>query len=108
MTGFFGVGGGFLIVPALVLVLGFPMRLAVGTSLLIIALNSASGVIAHLGTGNIDLSMAALFIAGGLVGSLAGGRLAGRVDETMLSRAFAGLVASIGLFLAIQNGVALL
>lgn len=51
LTGFFGVGGGFLIVPALVLVLGLPMRLAVGTSLVVIAINAAAGIVAHLGSG---------------------------------------------------------
>lgn len=108
MTGFFGVGGGFLIVPALVLVLGFPMRLAVGTSLVIIAINSAAGMVAHLGSGDIDLSLAALFIIGGFAGSTLGGRLAGRTDETQLSRAFAVLVALVGLYLIIRNGLALM
>jgi uncharacterized protein len=108
MTGFFGVGGGFLIVPALVLILGFPMRVAVGTSLVIIAINSASGVVAQLGSGAIDLGVAMLFIAGGVVGSLVGGRLAGRVDDALLSRAFAGLVVVVGLSLIIQNALALM
>lgn len=108
MTGFFGVGGGFLIVPALVLILGFPMRVAVGTSLVIIAINSASGVVSQLGSGAIDLGVAMLFIAGGVVGSLVGGRLAGRVDDALLSRAFAGLVVVVGLSLIIQNALALM
>ena len=107
MTGFFGVGGGFLIVPALVLVLGFPMRLAVGTSLAIIAINSAAGVVAHLGSGGIDLRLAALFIVGGLAGSALGSRAAGRADETQLSRGFAALVVLVGLYLIIRNGMAL-
>jgi uncharacterized membrane protein YfcA len=97
LTGFFGVGGGFLIVPALVLVLGFPTRLAVGTSLAIIAINSAAGVLAHLGSGGIDIALAALLVLGGLAGATLGGRLAGRVDETKLSRGFAALVALVGL-----------
>ena len=107
LTGFFGVGGGFLIVPALVLVLGFPMRLAVGTSLAIIAINSAAGVLAQLGSGGIDLGLAALFILGGLAGATLGGRLAGRVDEAKLSRGFAALVALVGLYLIARNGLAL-
>ncbi len=53
LTGFFGVGGGFLIVPALVLVLGLPMRAAVGTSLLVIAINSAAALLGHL-HGGVD------------------------------------------------------
>jgi len=107
LTGFFGVGGGFLIVPALVLVLGFPMRLAVGTSLAIIAINSGAGILAHLGTGGIDLPLAALFIAGGFAGVTAGGRLTGRIDEVKLSRGFAVLVALIGAYLIVRNGAAL-
>ena len=107
MTGFFGVGGGFLIVPALVLVLGFPMRLAVGTSLVIIAINSGAGVVAHLGSGIIDLSLATLFIIGGVAGSTLGGRLVGQIDETQLSRGFAALVALVGLYLSIRNGMSL-
>ncbi len=107
MTGFFGVGGGFLIVPALVLALGLPMRLAVGTSLVIIAINSASGVVAHLPTGGFDLQVALVFIVGGFVGSQIGGRLAGRVDEARLTRGFAALVALVGLYLIVQNGAAL-
>lgn len=106
LTGFFGVGGGFLIVPALVLVLGFPMRLAVGTSLAIIAINSAAGVLAHLGSGGIDLGLAALFVLGGLAGATLGGRLAGHVDEPKLSRGFAALVALVGLYLIARNATA--
>jgi uncharacterized membrane protein YfcA len=104
MTGFFGVGGGFLIVPALVLALGLPVAMAIGTSLVIIAINSASGIAAHFGSG-LDLAVAALFILGGLVGGLLGGRLAGRANERALSRAFAVLVAAVGAYLLVRNGM---
>ena len=103
MTGFFGVGGGFLIVPALVLALGLPMRIAVGTSLVIIAINSASGVVAHLPTGGIEAGVAAVFVLGGFIGSQIGGRLAGRIDDAKLSKGFAALVAAIGVFLIVRN-----
>jgi uncharacterized membrane protein YfcA len=105
MTGFFGVGGGFLIVPALALALGVPMSVAIGTSLAIIAINSASGLVAHAGSGAFDLPIAALFIAGGLAGGLMGGRLAGLVDDRMLSRGFALLVAVVGVYLMVRNGL---
>jgi uncharacterized protein len=104
MTGFFGVGGGFLIVPALVLAVGFPMRLAIGTSLLVIAINSGAGVLAHLGTDGFDLRVALLFVAGGFVGGTLGGHVAGRIDEAKLSRGFAALVAVVGLYLIVRNG----
>ena len=104
MTGFFGVGGGFLIVPALALALGMPMAVAVGTSLVIIAINSASGIAAHLGDGGLNATVALLFIAGGLVGGIAGGRLAGHINEGALSRAFAVFVAGVGMYLVARNG----
>lgn len=107
LTGFFGVGGGFLIVPALALALGLPMAIAVGTSLAIIAINSVSGIAAHLGSGGFDLTIAALFIVGGLVGGMVGGRLAGRVAERSLARGFALLVAAVGVYLLARNGLAL-
>ncbi|MCE3276380.1 MAG: hypothetical protein K0R13_2235 [Propionibacteriaceae bacterium] len=104
MTGFFGVGGGFLIVPALVLAVGFPMRLAVGTSLVVIAINSGAGVLAHLRTGGFDLAVALLFVIGGFAGGSLGGHFAGRIDEGKLSRGFAALVALVGLYLIARNG----
>ena len=94
--------------PALVLALGLPMRLAIGTSLAIIAINSAAGVVAHLGRGiDLDLTVALLFVAGGFVGATVGGRLAGRVDEARLSRGFAVLVALVGVYLIVRNGMLL-
>jgi len=95
MTGFFGVGGGFVIVPALVLVLGLSMRLAVGTSLLIIAINSAVSLAAHLRTGSLDLAITGLFVLGGLVGALVGVSLAGRVPPRRLTQIFAALIVVV-------------
>lgn len=103
MTGFFGVGGGFLIVPALVLVVGMSMRSAVGTSLAIIALNSASGLAAHLQYGSLDLTVAALFALGGTIGAVIGSAIGDHVDERRLQQAFAGIVASVGLVLLLVN-----
>jgi uncharacterized membrane protein YfcA len=107
LTGLLGVGGGFLIVPGLVLMLGLPMRLAVGTSLLVIAINAGAGALAHLGSGAIDLPVALFFAIGGFAGAALGGTLAGRIDERRLSRAFAMLIALVGLYLIVRNGVAL-
>lgn len=108
MTGFFGVGGGFLIVPALVLVLGLSMREAVGTSLVVIAINSASGLLAHLRYGGLDLVTSGLFIAGGALGAMAGALLSGRLDERRLQRGFAAFVAVVGLWLVADNLVPVL
>jgi len=103
MTGFFGVGGGFVIVPALVLVLGLPMRAAVGTSLLIIALNSASGLVARLGAGGLDWGVTLLFILGGAAGVAAGVRLAGRLPQRRLTQAFAGLIVLVAAYVLYRS-----
>lgn len=108
MTGFFGVGGGFLIVPALALVLKLPMRIAVGTSLVIIAINSAAGLVAQMRFAEPDLEIAALFIVGGFIGSLLGSRGAGRIADAHISRAFAAFVAVIGVWLVVRNGIEVL
>ena len=69
LTGFLGVGGGFLIVPALVMLVGLPMRQAVGTSLVVIAMNSMAGFLGHLGGPAIDLQVVAIFVTAGLTGA---------------------------------------
>ena len=98
LTGFFGVGGGFLIVPALVVVLGLPMHLAVGTSLLAISLNALWGLIGNLRLGTLDWTLTILFALGGLVGVLSGGKLAGRLPDRTLRAAFAVLVVGLALY----------
>lgn len=107
MTGFFGVGGGFLIVPALVLLLGFSMPVAVGTSLAIIAINSLAALAAHSGSIDIDAFITGMFIIGGLAGSILGGTLVHRVNEALLTRGFALLVAILGIVLIAENGIAI-
>jgi hypothetical protein len=103
LTGFFGVGGGFLIVPALVLVGNFPTRQAVGTSLLIIAMASVSGFLGHLSFGTVDLTIVGLFVFGGLGGVLSGTALAGRVPEQKLAKAFGWFTIIVALYLIYEN-----
>ena len=103
MTGFFGVGGGFLIVPALAGALQFAMPQAVGTSLAIIALNSASGLFGYLLFGHVELGIALPLVGGGTVGIAVGAALAGRVPDKGLRQLFALLLVLLGLFLAAQN-----
>ena len=100
LTGFFGVGGGFVIVPALVLVLGFDMPAAVGTSLLVIAINSAAALAARLGGGQVrlDWALLAMFTAAALAGVLAGNRVASRVDASRLSTAFTILLIAVAAY----------
>ncbi len=103
LTGFLGVGGGFLIVPALVLFSKLPMKLAVGTSLLVIAINSAAGFLGHLGQGDLNLRLTLAFTAVAIVGALLGERVARRIAASSLQRAFAVFVVITGIFLLVKN-----
>jgi len=104
VTGFFGVGGGFVVVPALVLALGFTMPVAVGTSLLVIAVNSASALVARAGHGvQLDWSLIGVFTLAAIVGSLAGGRLATRVRPERLTAAFTVLLVAVALYTAARS-----
>lgn len=100
LTGFLGVGGGFLIVPALVLFAGIETRAAVGTSLAVIAVNAAAGLFGHLRQAPLDWRLALLFTAGALAGMVAGVRLSGRLPAAAVRRAFAWLVVALGLVIA--------
>lgn len=110
LTGFLGVGGGFVLVPALVLVLGFTMPVAVGTSLLVIAINSATALAARAqqGVGDLDWPLILGFAAVAVVGSIIGSRVADRLPAQRLSQAFAVLVLAIAAFTAAQSVPALL
>ncbi|XWX03846.1 sulfite exporter TauE/SafE family protein [Aggregatilineales bacterium SYSU G02658] len=103
VAGFLGVGGGFLIVPALVLLVGLPMQQAVGTSLVVIAMNSLAGFMGHIGGAELDLLVVGIFAAAGLVGTLIGARLAHRVEPSVLRRLFALFVVVLGILLLIDN-----
>lgn len=113
LTGLVGVGGGFLIVPALVLLGGLSMRLAVGTSLLIVAAKSAAGfvkytdVLAEAGQ-HVDWQLIGLFAAIGIVGSFVGNALSQRVPQAQLKRGFAVFLVLMGLFILYKEGPAAL
>ena len=103
LTGFLGVGGGFLIVPALTLLAGLPIHAAIGTSLLVIAANSAAGVAGHLRQGEMPLGLTSAFTASSALGALAGVRLASSLDPARLRRVFAVFVVLVGFFLLARN-----
>ena len=105
LTGFFGVGGGFLIVPALVLVGNFPTHQAVGTSLLVIAMASVSGFLGHLSLGAVDLGIVGLFVLGGLPAVLFGTALAGKMPERKLAKAFGWFIILVALYLVYENSL---
>ena len=88
MTGLVGIGGGFLIVPVLVLVMHLPMRVAVGTSLLIIAMNAAAGLLGYAGSVSVPWSFVVVFAATSAVGALAGGWAGAHAPAAVLQRAF--------------------
>ncbi len=103
LTGFLGVGGGFVIVPVLVVLLGYAMPVAVGTSLLVIALNSGVSLVARLGHGTLVWHVVLPFTAAAVVGSLAGRRVSSSVDETVLTRAFAVLLLAVAAYVVLQT-----
>lgn len=103
LTGFLGVGGGFLIVPALTLLAGLPIHTAVGTSLLVIAMNAAAGLAGHLRQGEIPVGLTAVFTAASLLGASFGGQMAERFEPVRLRRAFAVFVILIGVALLAAN-----
>lgn len=107
LTGFFGVGGGFVIVPALVMVLGYRMPTAVGTSLLVIAVNSAAALSARTGHATFHWSLLIPFAVAALAGSLAGRRIADAVPAAMLSKAFTVLLFAVAGYMAVRSGLAL-
>ncbi len=102
LTGLFGVGGGFLIIPALVLLLGLPMTVAVGTSLLIIVINSIAGFGAHVGDVQLDYPITIAFTLAAVVGSLIAARFAARLPADKLRRWFAYLVFAVAAFVIVQ------
>jgi uncharacterized membrane protein YfcA len=103
LTGLLGVGGGFLIVPALVLAGGLAMPLAVGTSLVVIAINSAAGFAGHLGQQSVPYGFAAAFTGVCVLGALAGERLGRNVPAARLRKWFGAFVIAVGLVLLAKN-----
>lgn len=104
VTGFFGVGGGFLVVPALVLALGLPVPVAAGTSLLVIAVNSAAafGVRVIHGT-SVDWGPVLALTGAAVAGSLVGARVAAGVDPRRLSLSFALLLVVVAAYTGLRS-----
>jgi uncharacterized membrane protein YfcA len=103
LTGFLGVGGGFLIVPALTFFAGLSMKRAVGTSLFVIAINCAAGLAGHLGEEPPRLRTTLLVIGMALAGSVAGSRVSHGTSPAHLRRVFAFFVIAVALYLAYRN-----
>lgn len=107
LTDLVGVGGGFLIVPALVLLVGLPMKQAVGTSLLVIALNSLVGFAGYLGHVEVPWVSLGIFTAIAVVGILLGTWASHFVSQATLKAAFSGFLVVMGVFIFFKNREAL-
>jgi uncharacterized membrane protein YfcA len=106
VTGFLGVGGGFLAVPALVGVLCLPMRRAVGTSLLVITINSLAALGARAGSGtHLDGAVIAPFTAAAILGAWDGKRHAKKLKGNTLQRVFAYVLLAVALFMLLDTFV---
>ena len=104
LTGFFSVGGGFVVVPALVLALGYTMPVVVGPSLLVIAIKSTSALLSRMGHGvHLDWPLIGGFTLAATVGSLLGGRLATRVRPQRLTAAFTMLLVAVAQYTAARS-----
>ena len=108
LTGFFGVGGGFVIVPALVLALGFTMPEAVGTSLLVITINSIVALSTRFQSGAIEWGTVIPFTLASLLGVVIGTRLASTKDSTSLQRSFVVLLVAVATYTAVHSVITLL
>ena len=103
LTGFLGVGGGFLVVPALVLALGLPMEFAAGTSLVVITVTSAAALAVRAGSGaEPSWTLVGLLTVAAVLGGWAGARLAARADTSKLQAAFTVLLLLVAGYTAVQ------
>ncbi|MGD8151213.1 sulfite exporter TauE/SafE family protein [Ornithinimicrobium sp. Y1694] len=103
VTGIVGAGGGFLVVPALVLLGGLPMSVAVGTSLLVIAMKSFAGLAGYLTTVQLDWPLVLSVTAVAVAGSFVGARLAGIIPEQTLRKGFGVFVLAMAVLVLVQE-----
>ena len=98
LTGLFGVGGGFAVVPALTLLLGFGAREAIGTSLVVITINAAIALGMRAGSLDLDWAVVVPFLATVTAGVMVGSRVACRLDADRLTRSFAVMLALVAVY----------
>ncbi len=103
LTGLVGGGGGFLIVPALVLVSGIPMKTAIGTSLVIVAANASTGFAGYLGIVSMDWSTMATFSAVTVASSFIGTRMSHRLSHAVLRRSFAVFLIFVAVYMITKS-----
>ncbi|PZW39380.1 hypothetical protein C8P66_12950 [Humitalea rosea] len=109
MSGFFGIGGGFLIVPGLMAATGMPLLFAIGSSLVAVTAFGMTTAANYALSGFVDWPLVGLFIAGGLGGGVFGGKLAGFLagKKQLLSQVFAAIVAIVGVYVVFKGLAAL-
>jgi uncharacterized membrane protein YfcA len=107
ITGIVGAGGGFLIIPALVLLAKLPMKMAVGTSLLIIAAKSLIGFLGDLSTQTIDWQMLLIFTSLSIVGIFIGSALSKKINEKVLKTGFGWFVLVMGIYIITKELLAI-
>lgn len=104
LTGFFGVGGGFIVVPMLVIALGLAMRRASGTSLLVMVIATAASLLARVGTDvQIDWTTTLIFAAGSAAGGIVGGPLSAKARASTLTLLFSGLLGGVAAVTLVQT-----
>lgn len=103
ITGFVGVGGGFAIIPALVLLGGIPMKEAIGTSLLIIAFKSATGFLGYLNQVNLNWNLLLSFTVAAALGVIGGARFTQKISGEQLQKAFGYFLIAIAIFILIKR-----
>ncbi|MBZ0235302.1 MAG: sulfite exporter TauE/SafE family protein [Deltaproteobacteria bacterium] len=103
VTGLVGVGGGFIIVPVLTLIARLPLKQAVGTSVMIIAINASAGFAGHVGRASIDWTVTLAVTAAMMCGSVVGGRLCSRVEPENLRQGFGWFVIAVAVFVLVSQ-----
>ena len=103
LTGVVGVGGGFLIVPALVLLSGLTMKQAIGTSLSIVAVNSSTGFAGYTGLVEINYLLMGIFTAVAVGGSFIGAMVSNRLSGEMLKRGFAVFLVMVATYILLKS-----
>lgn len=103
LTGLFGVGGGFAVVPALALLLGFPAKQAIGTSLVVIVINALVALAMRTGDIAFDWSLVGPFLATVTLGVIVGSRAAARLDADQLTRSFAIMLGAVAVYTALST-----
>lgn len=105
LSGFFGIGGGFLVVPGILAATRMPLIMAIGSSLVSVTVFGATTAVNYALSGLVDWRLAALFLAGGVVGGLVGGRLVVRLakEKRALSLIFAVIVAAVGCYVVYRG-----